>query len=187
MYTLRKTRAGAFIASLLMAFGMSGANAAPVNFTLLGTVDSADPGNIFNVAISDTITATGSFDDSLLTGGTGSVSGLLITVGDLTFDNSMESFGGAAITLNGDGSLFDFTYQAREGQLGALADFDSFFTSFTGSALNGPKSKGKPTALTIAGTWGSLDVAVVPVPAAVWLFGSGLIGLVGIARKNKKA
>jgi PEP-CTERM motif len=25
----------------------------------------------------------------------------------------------------------------------------------------------------------------VPVPAAVWLFGSGLLGLIGIARKKK--
>ena len=30
-------------------------------------------------------------------------------------------------------------------------------------------------------------VAAVPVPAAVWLFGSGLLGLVGIARRKKKA
>ena len=29
------------------------------------------------------------------------------------------------------------------------------------------------------------DVAVVPVPAAVWLFGSGLLGLVGVARRKK--
>lgn len=29
------------------------------------------------------------------------------------------------------------------------------------------------------------DVSVVPVPAAVWLFGSGLIGLVGLARRKK--
>jgi hypothetical protein len=28
---------------------------------------------------------------------------------------------------------------------------------------------------------------VIPVPAAVWLFGSGLLGLVGIARRKKKA
>lgn len=28
---------------------------------------------------------------------------------------------------------------------------------------------------------------LVPVPAAVWLFGSGLLGLVGIARRKKKA
>lgn len=29
------------------------------------------------------------------------------------------------------------------------------------------------------------DVSTVPVPAAVWLFGSGLIGLIGIARRKK--
>jgi len=29
------------------------------------------------------------------------------------------------------------------------------------------------------------DVATVPVPAAVWLFGSDLIGLVGVARRKK--
>ena len=29
------------------------------------------------------------------------------------------------------------------------------------------------------------QTAVIPVPAAVWLFGSGLLGLVGIARRKK--
>ena len=29
------------------------------------------------------------------------------------------------------------------------------------------------------------DVSAVPVPAAVWLFGSGLIGLIGIVRRKK--
>jgi hypothetical protein len=31
------------------------------------------------------------------------------------------------------------------------------------------------------------DPTVIPVPAAVWLFGSGLLGLVGIARRKKSA
>lgn len=31
----------------------------------------------------------------------------------------------------------------------------------------------------------SVDSTVVPIPAAVWLFGSGLIGLVGVARRKK--
>ena len=31
----------------------------------------------------------------------------------------------------------------------------------------------------------TLELTSVPVPAAVWLFGSGLIGLVGIARRNR--
>ena len=29
-----------------------------------------------------------------------------------------------------------------------------------------------------------INTSVVPVPAAVWLFGSGLIGLVGVARRR---
>ena len=31
------------------------------------------------------------------------------------------------------------------------------------------------------------DVSQIPVPAAVWLFGSGLAGLVGVARRRKRA
>lgn len=31
------------------------------------------------------------------------------------------------------------------------------------------------------------EVSAVPVPAAVWLFGTGLIGLVGMARRRKEA
>ena len=185
MYKLRKVRCSAILAGVMMAFGMCSANAVLVDFTLQGTVDSADAGNIFNVVVGSNITATGSFDNSLLAGGiAGAVTGTLITVGDLTFDNSMDTGGGAQITLNSDGTLNDFTYTAREGQLGALADFDSFFNSFTGSALNGTKLKGSATALNIAGTWGALNVTTVPVPAAVWLFGSGLIGLAGAARRK---
>lgn len=37
---------------------------------------------------------------------------------------------------------------------------------------------------SFVGTY-SVETAVVPVPAAVWLFGSGLLGLIGIARRRK--
>jgi hypothetical protein len=33
--------------------------------------------------------------------------------------------------------------------------------------------------------YGSGQVSVVPLPAAVWLFGTGLLGLIGIARRRK--
>ena len=29
--------------------------------------------------------------------------------------------------------------------------------------------------------------APIPIPAAAWLFGSGLLGLVGVARRRRKA
>lgn len=57
----------------------------------------------------------------------------------------------------------DAYFQSTESILGTA--FDSFagnsFTSF------------------------SYEVSAVPVPAAVWLFGSGLLGLVGMARRRK--
>ena len=31
----------------------------------------------------------------------------------------------------------------------------------------------------------AIDVQTVPVPAAVWLFGSGLLGLIGMARRKQ--
>lgn len=34
--------------------------------------------------------------------------------------------------------------------------------------------------------WFRTGVSAVPVPAAVWLFGSGLLGLIGIARRKKE-
>ena len=33
----------------------------------------------------------------------------------------------------------------------------------------------------------NVTVSAVPVPAAVWLFGSGLVGLIGLARRKKAA
>jgi len=33
----------------------------------------------------------------------------------------------------------------------------------------------------------TLSISQIPIPAAVWLFGSGLLGFIGIARRNKSA
>ena len=43
----------------------------------------------------------------------------------------------------------------------------------------------EPTAPGAGGGEGG-PVAAVPVPAAVWLFGTGLIGLTGMSRRKKK-
>lgn len=33
----------------------------------------------------------------------------------------------------------------------------------------------------------AIDMPAVPIPAAVWMFGSGLIGLIGLARRKANA
>jgi len=110
-------------------------------------------------------------------------------------------------------SVFNSTTSLYEGSLsiGSLltADFSNlvvnenpaggndFFAnlSYTGGSLMGSLSDG-----TLSGGYTTdlftgnvlvlatvTEVQAVPVPAAVWLFGSGLIGLVGIARRKKAA
>jgi len=89
--------------------------------------------------------------------GTFSVGGLLSG----TF-SSLEVFG------YGDGTSFDF-----ESELVFVAG--SLMGGFDSGRIEGTLSG--DVAIAKLG-------AVVPVPAAVWLFGSGLIGLVGIARRK---
>jgi hypothetical protein len=33
---------------------------------------------------------------------------------------------------------------------------------------------------------GTMGISTVPIPTAIWLFGSGLIGLIGIARQSER-
>ena len=47
-------------------------------------------------------------------------------------------------------------------------------------AFQGEKGTGEP----VVGRTLAIDVAPIPVPAAAWLFGSGLLGLVGVARRR---
>lgn len=72
------------------------------------------------------------------------------------------------------------------GFLNAGVSFDvgtfSMFSQISGpgtSAINDFAASLDIGPVTSIGTW-----TVVPVPAAAWLFGSGLLGLIGIARKK---
>ena len=64
---------------------------------------------------------------------------------------------------------------------------DTFALDYTAVVPAGDPSGfgGVPYQLHMEGTVG--QQTVVPVPAAVWLFGSGLLGLAGVARRRKTA
>jgi len=56
--------------------------------------------------------------------------------------------------------------------------------TYTGGSLQGNLTSGQLELASVgSGVAGKLG-AVVPVPAAAWLFGSGLLGLVGVARRR---
>jgi hypothetical protein len=56
---------------------------------------------------------------------------------------------------------------------------------YMAGALSGGRLEGSYTGVGMVAKLG--PVSAVPVPAAVWLFGSGLIGMIGIARRRKSA
>ncbi len=176
-----------FIAGSMLAL-TGNANAALATLDIIGDVTSAQNyGGL--TAFVDTITATVTFDNAGFTGTgfetvyfTGSNT-LDITAGSLFFDETNISTGStASITFN-DGLLFDFKYSALFGVNGAAEDFNSSLTSITADrAVNGPASND----VSLFATWREAELLItpVPVPAAAWLFGSGLIGLAGFARRK---
>ena len=86
---------------------------------------------------------------------------------------------GGSILLSGD-SNFELGMDYGQGYItdtswAAVSSPDTYLVVFAGKDGSGNKIFGNTLAV---------DVQAVPVPAAVWLFGSGLIGLVGVARRR---
>ena len=168
----------------IFALSVSGAYAAPVNFTLVGTVGSAATPNAFGLNVGDSITVSGIFDGNVLSGvGAEGVVFSLASGNSLNIDAGLMSFTEADDVNYGlgsspklsflDGSFngFDFlTYFGTSGQ------FES--TIFSAGALDDNFN-------VVNSTWTNYTVSSVPVPAAVWLFGSGLLGLAGVARRKR--
>ena len=159
----------------------SSVQASLVNFELTGTVNTATAignGNnasfLFGLEAGDTITATGWFDDSVFTtdffGNTvysfiGPANEMTINVGTATFTDLDDFIGGGDLVLYG-GSFVGLDYSALTG------DFDSLNNTFLSTGA-------------FEGVWNSITLTAVPVPAALWLMGSGLLALVGFARKKQ--
>ena len=97
--------------------------------------------------------------------------------------------GGVDTDNGGFNTNFDLFSNTQLGYIWSATEFGTsdalafdFFDGFAGSQINTPKLGGAD-----AYAWAvySGDVSAVPVPAAIWLFGSGLIGLAGLAMRKK--
>lgn len=112
----------------------------------------------------------------------------ILFVGDGGHAGTITLLGGSSAGSSASFSLADgenYTgYNSKQGETlygiyAATIDLSGFSGTFSGVNLEIGGSSAVPSLL---GT-----TAPVPVPAAIWLFGSGLLALVGIARKAGSA
>lgn len=171
---------------------MTPAQSAIVDFSLTGQIDIAEASNPFGLAVGDTISAVGTFDDSVIGAGetfvdfSTSVNNMEITIGNTIFTDSMDIYGGAYIYFF-DGVFTGLDYKSYS----ATKTISS--SANPGFVINGGVSDSTNQDIIlettfVEGTWNpdSFTVTAVPVPAAMWLFGSGLIFLTGFTRRNRK-
>jgi len=194
------------VAVLTLAAG-SVAQAAPLNLTLLDTPDIVsafidvnydagsdaftasgfaleldDDGSIPAEAITD-----GSFDlaanidaSGVLNGGTFSIGGTVASLGfnsGTLLTGNLTAFGFP--DLGGD--PLEFLFSVTGGDAAGL------YGSIGGIVLTGGTGFTGDFAFDFSGDGTAVaDVAPVPLPAAVWLFGAGLLGLVGVGRNRDR-
>lgn len=173
----------AAVVGLMIASPFAFAATVTYSFNISGTVYVGDEfsANAYNLTAGDTITATGFFTADLGTTGneTGTVlfatgSGNSMTIdlnGTFLYEYDDTGYGsgiGPYLTFN-SGNLTDFDFQKT-----SAPAFNSSFTQF--DDFDG-----------LYGEWDNLTLTAVPAPAALWLFGTGLLGLVGVARRRSAA
>jgi hypothetical protein len=118
-----------------------------------------------------------SFDDGTMADVTGLPDGWKIKS-----DRGMNGFGKFDTGLLGNAhtrtDVLSFTINGV-----GIDDFESYFSV----KVAGLDSRLGPSNAFFGGSLenGSTDLTAVPVPAAIWLFSSGLVGLTGLARRAK--
>jgi len=211
---MKKSRLLGTIFACIAAIISSSPNAAVIIYDFTGIVTDAGNIAGVSASLGDMIVGEFAYDTSTLDSNpTDATKGdyidftitppLKITLpsGSITFDSFTSVFvivdtsigiaaGAPDPTVSGNNLDIDLTFTGLKSSSTALAtdalpsnidlnDFNSATGAFSSFSLaNGPA--GDPIFFSID----TLAVRAVPIPAAVWLFGSGLMGLLGISRRK---
>ena len=185
----------AIAASLALMLGSGAASAAPMTSATFTMLDSTGG----TVGVDTTVTGD-------IGGGTWSVASTTPFFGQNWTAHSGTTFGPGTYTIDTGGGVSYTGIVVGPGQVGGhilfnwgvTADIDvvnvwdvtgNTYTSTDVTATNPVGPDGIRGLSMIDGAFvgfnANFDFTAVPVPAAVWLFGSGLLGLVGVARRRK--
>lgn len=121
-----------------------------------------------------------------------------LTIGESYIVSFEQSISFSTTGLQGSGGYVKVTFGDEINQSahmirpdsGVKADWQDQSLMFTATAemqrltflaVLDPDDLGARVSLGLDG----VSISAIPVPAAVWLFGSGLIGLIGVARRNR--
>lgn len=152
------------------------------NFTLEIT---ANNGGLYEPGVGDIFSGFFIWDDATLAGGVAdivnaAISGVPGTVFDDTFsDLNLDFLAPSTVEFDGGGSIVDFSifWYDYANDYGGDILYGLIPDQFVGYQILDPT--GSP--VVDEQIFGS--VALVPVPAAVWLLGSGLLGLLGLKKR----
>jgi hypothetical protein len=192
--------------AVAIALGSSSAQAVSINVTDIQFYDASgflapsafeqpDESVFFNSALEGylysmspfftTYTANQTMWDDVVTGSSVNWSGTSAS-GYYSYDYTLGA-GEVAVGL-----LFDY-YSDGGGGVSDIAILQIFDCSDAVNCIgvnNDPTHAGVPGSEMVNGPWAGQHITfsgsvAVPVPAAIWLFGSGLVGLIGFARCKK--
>jgi len=172
---------GVIDGDLLMEGGRLLPGNSPGTMEITGNLVLTDAGTLHFEVGSDGLDPAGYLYDQLIVGGNYDLQGGLL---------KFSLLDGIGITdLQSDFTIGDFF---RSGTAGSDTAFDlldlAMFNNLDLYAYDVLGDSWFSLALDETGGFlATASVAPVPVPAAVWLFGSGLIGLFGVARRRKAA
>jgi hypothetical protein len=162
-----------------------------------GTAANGGPGELINsssLASSASSTpgaviASSAFtfiDAELALFGTGTVEiDLAYTLEVDSFDNLPEGFAAASIEAYGTFTPVESAFLLVEGEPGPGSFLDESGVLTLGFSVDGISEQEPLLDFLTVFTSADATAAVVPVPAAAWLFGSAVLGLAGLRRRSK--